>query len=340
MKAAVVEGPNRLVVRDIPEPPVGEHDALCEVLYGAMCSGTDTHIVECDFPYLSPLPTVLGHESIARVVAVGSKVRSFREGDLVTRVGTVAVGPYSVTWGGFAELGVATDARAAEEDGLPREQWQRGRVQRALPPGSDPAAATMVITWRETLSYANRIGVAEGQRVLVIGSGGNGLAYVAHAANAGCEPVVMIGSALREQAARRAGATGYVDYAADDAADQARETCPRGFDLAIDAVGKVGAGDLALSLLRPGGTIGIYGIDDYGKLRINPDRARGTFTFYQGGYDEPETHQQVVALFQAGRLDASIWLDLDHPFDLEQINNAVEATRARKVVKALVRVRG
>jgi len=340
MKAAVVEGPNRLVVKDIPEPRPGPYEALCEILYGAMCSGTDSHIVECEFPYLAPIPTILGHESIARVVEVGPKVRSFRVGDLLTRVGTTPVGEFSVTWGGFAELGIATDARAAEADGLPGGQWYRGRVQRVLPPGTDPAAATMVITWRETLSYANRIGIAAGKRVLVVGSGGNGLSYVAHAAAAGAAAVAMIGSAGREDNARRAGATAFFDYRSADVRDAAAAACPEGFDIAIDAVGKIAASDLALSLLAGGGTIGIYGIDEYGKVRLNPDTARGSFTCYKGGYDEPETHEQVIERFEAGGLDASIWLELSSPFELDDINDAIEATRSRKVVKALVRIRG
>jgi threonine dehydrogenase-like Zn-dependent dehydrogenase len=340
MKAAVVEAPGRLVVRDIPAPQPGAYDALCEILYGATCSGTDSHIVEGNFPYLNPLPTVLGHESIARVLETGPKVRHLRPGDLVTRVGTPPVGACSVTWGGFAEYGVATDFRAAAADGLPREQWQAARVQQVLPPDTDPAAATMVITWRETLSYANRVGIAAGKAALVIGSGGNGLAYVAHAAAAGCRPVVMIGSANREAAARRAGAGDYVDYRSPSARDAAAAACPDGFDVVIDAVGRRGLGDLGLSLLKPGGTIGIYGIDDFGQLTLNPDRARGSFTCYRGGYDEPETHEQVVERFRQGRLDASVWLDLDRPFELGRIAEAIEATRSRKAIKALVRIRG
>jgi len=340
MKAAVVEGPNRLVVKDIPEPEMGPYQARCEILYGAMCSGTDTHIVECDFPWLSPRPTVLGHESIARVVETGEKVRNLQAGDLVTRVGTVPVGPYSVTWGGFAEIGIATDHLACQADGVPAEQWAGARVQRVLPAGVDPAAATMVITWRETCSYANRIGIGGARRVLVIGSGGNGLSYVAHAAGAGCEQVAMIGSAGREPSARRAGATDYFAYDSPDARDQAAAACADGFDVVIDAVGKAALADVGLSLLAPGGTIGIYGIDDFGKVRVNPDAARGSFTVYQGGYDEPETHEQVVERFVAGTLDASIWLDLDNPFDLDDISDALEATRRREVVKALIRIRG
>jgi len=340
VKAAVVEAPNRLVVRDLPEPRPGDYQALCELLYGATCSGTDSHIIDGSFPWISPLPTVLGHESVGRVVEVGPKVRHLKPGDLIPRVGTTPMGGCSVTWGGFAEFGIATDFRAAQEDGLPPQVWGGARMQRVLPPGTDPAEATMFTTWRETLSYATRLGVAEGTSVLVLGSGGNGLSYITHAANAGAAPCVMIGSPVREAAARKAGATDFFDYAAAGVKEAVAKACPDGFDFAIDAVGKAGLADLGLSLLKPGGTIGIYGIDDYGKCRLDPGRSRGTFTYFNGGYDEAETHERVVELYQAGKLDASVWLDLAHPFELGQIVEAFEAVRARKVVKALVRLRG
>jgi len=359
VKAAIVEGPDRLAVRDIPEPVPGDYQALCELLYGATCSGTDSHIIEGNFPWISPYPTVLGHESVGRVVKLGPKVRHLRPGDLVPRVGTTPVGGASVTWGGFAEFGIATDFRAAQEDGAPPSVWGGCRMQRALPPGTDPAAATMFITWRETLSYANRISISSPtvggaslpreatvggtspsrDTILIIGSGGNALAYIAHARNAGCPVRVMIGSPGREAVALKAGATAFLSYKADDVREAALGLCPDGFDLVIDAVGKVGLADLGLSLLRPGGTIGIYGIDDYGKCTLDPGRSQGTFTCFNGGYDEAETHDQVAALFQVGRLDASLWLDLTHPFALGEIAEAFEAVRQRRVVKALVRLR-
>ncbi len=338
MKAAVVEGPSRLVVKDIPEPVPGDYQALCELLYGATCSGTDSHIIEGAFPWISPYPTVLGHERVGRVVQLGPKVRHLKEGDLIARVGTPAVPGYSVTWGGFAELGIATDFRAAREDGLPASVWGGCRMQRPLPPGADPAAATMLITWRETLSYSNRIGYGPGKNVLVIGSGGNALAYIAHAANAGCVARVMIGSPVREAAARKAGATHFLDYRAAGVKEAAGRLCPDGFDIAIDAVGKVGLADLGLALLKRGGTLGIYGIDDFGKCRLNPDAARGSFTVYRDYLDEAESHDQAVALWRDGKLDPAVWLDLANPFPLARIADAFEAVRARRVVKALVRL--
>ncbi len=180
MRAGVVEEPGVLAVREVPTPEMGEYDALCELLYGATCSGTDNHVLAGRAAWTTVhYPTVLGHESIGRVIRVGPKVRYLMPGDLVTRVGTRPVGGVSINWGGFCELGLALDHRAMAEDGVPREQWNRLRVNLTLPSGTDPAAATMMITWRETLSYVRRIGIGPGCRVLVLGSGGNGLAFVA-----------------------------------------------------------------------------------------------------------------------------------------------------------------
>ncbi len=337
MKAAVIVEDGRLLVQEIPEPEVGPYDALVEVLYGATCSGTDLALIAGELPFRSPLPTVLGHESVGRVVGVGGRVRYLAEGDVVTRVGTPPVGRYSISWGGFAELGIAKDYRAMLEDGESLEPFPDARRNRVLPTSMDPAAGTMVITWRETLSYLTRMGVGPGDCLLVIGSGGNGLAYVAHGANLGAGSVVMIGAPERAGLARRAGATEYLNYRADDLADQLAVAAGEGFDYVVDAVGKQGMADLALQVIRPGGTLGIYGLHDFGKCTITPLDAGRTFTFYGGGYDEAETHERVMAFVARDKLDASIWLDpSEHVYPLERIQEAFDAVQRREVVKALI----
>ncbi len=338
MKAAIVERPGVLAVREIPMPVAGEYDALCELLYGATCSGTDLHLLHGRFPWPVRYPTVLGHESVGRVIEVGAKVRHFQVGDLVTRVGAPAIDEISVNWGGFAEYGIARDHWAAKEDGRPREEWNAFRVNQHVPEGIDPRAATLIITWRETLSYLTRMGFGAGASLLVIGSGGNGLAFTAHARNLGASRVAVIGSAGREQVARAAGARDYFDYKADALAAAVSDSCPEGFDFIIDAVGKKGALDSALPLLKPGATVGIYGIDDFGACLLNPAHARGSFTFANNGYDEEETHDRVIAFIQRGKLDARLWLDLESPYPLERLADALDAVAQRKAVKALVQL--
>jgi threonine dehydrogenase-like Zn-dependent dehydrogenase len=344
MKAAVVEEPGNLVVREISRPQVGDYDVLCDLLYGATCTGTDQHLIRGYFPWPVTYPTILGHESVGRVVEVGPNVRHLREGDLISRVGappspeSVPGGVPNVNWGGFAEFGIAKDHWAMRADGLPPSVWRGHRINQVIPPDIDPRAATMIITWRETLSYITRMGVKIGDAVLIVGSGGNGLAFANHAANAGAKPVAMVGNRSRRAAGHAAGVTDYVDYKADDVTAVLNDLQPAGFDAIIDAVGQAGSADRVLPHLKASGTLGIYGIDNYESSQIHPHRARGSFTFYSGGYDEAETHHAVIELMREERLDANIWLDLDHAYPLDEIHAAFDAVRERRLIKALVKL--
>ncbi|MDZ4815872.1 MAG: zinc-binding dehydrogenase [Verrucomicrobiota bacterium] len=340
MKAAVVEALNQLVVRDIPEPVAGPYDAHVDILFGTICAGTDSHLIDGSLPFLSPVPTVLGHESIGRVTQVGPKVRSFKVGDLITRVGTMPGNGFTTSWGGFAEKGIARDHKAMSADGIDAAQWCGHKPTQVIPPDFDPAAACMIITWRETFSFISRAGVKPGQSVMVIGSGGNGLAFLSHAKNKGAKDILMIGSPDRREVSLRTGATDFVDYKNALAIEEAKGKYTAGFDLAIDAVGKTGQANVALSFLKPGGTLAVYGLDDIGKLSVNLSDARGTFTYFNGGYDEEEAHDAIVEFIKNGKLDASILIDLHNPYPLEKINEAFDAIKARTVIKPLIKIKG
>jgi NADPH:quinone reductase-like Zn-dependent oxidoreductase len=274
-------------------------------------------------------------------VAVGSKVRNFRVGDLVTRVSTPPTpdGKISIAWGGFAELGIAKDHWAMCADGLPPAQWSGNRVNQVVPIGIDPKVAPMFTTWRETLSYITRMGVGPKATVLVAGSGGNGLAYAVHARNLGAAGVAMVGAARMEAAARQqAGVQHYFDYRRGDLTEAIQQAAPDGFDFIIDAVGKTGLANQLLPALKSGGKYGTYGIDDFGKISINPGSARGAFVVHPCSYDESETHQRVSEFALQGRLDARLWYDPDRAYPLAEIGAAFAAVRARQAPKALVQL--
>lgn len=338
MKAAVVVRPGVLEVREVPEPDLGEYDVLCRLEYGATCSGTDLHLTEGSFPWPISYPTLLGHESIGTVTAVGTKVRSFGTGDRITRVGCPALpqAGLSSNWGGFAEKGIGRDWQAMRQDGLQQSEWQGYRINRTVPDFADSRKATMMITWRETLSYAIRMGIGQGARVLIVGSGGNGLAFAAHSRNVGAEAVWMVGNSARRGAATAVGVGRLFDYRDDGVGEQVQSAIEDGADFIIDAVGKSGSLDRYLPALRSGGTAGIYGIDELAAQMITPRLARGSFTYYNGGYDEAETHDMVVGFMREGRLDASVWLDGTRTYCLTDISDALTAVRERQEIKALV----
>ena len=132
----------------------------------------------------------------------------------------------------------------------------------------------------------------------------------------------------------------YFDYRLDDLAGAVNQHRPEGFDFIIDAVGKAGIADRVLPCLKDGGTYGTYGIDDFGKISLNPGRARGTLIVHPCSYDESETHQRVSEFVLQGKLDASLWYDVGQTYPLAAIADAYAAVRARQSPKVLVRLRG
>ena len=341
MKAVILEKPGVLSIADLPVPQPGEYQVLCELLYGATCSGTDLHLIDNTFPWPQKYPAILGHESIGRVVEVGPKVRSFKVGDLVTRVCTPPPpgGKIGVLWGGWAEFGIAGDAAAMKADGLAPDKWQGSLVNQLLPKGTDPAAATMVITWRETLSHLTRMGFAAGQSILIFGSGANAFSFVQHARNLGASRIVMIGSPSRAKIGQALGVDAYIDYHQADLPAAIANAHQGGFDAALDVFGKKGLMDLAVAAIKPNGTAALYGLQDYATLTLDLSKIFKPFKYTFSNYEESEVHEQVVAFMQAGKLRAEPFLDLKNPFLMEKIQAAYDYTRARKGLKALVKIK-
>lgn len=344
MRAAVVESPGSLVIRMLPDPVPGPYEVLTQQLFGGICAATDRHLVEGKLPIPGiSYPLILGHEAIGCVIEVGAKVRNLKPGDLVTRTGAPATDGCAAYWGGFAELGLARDFAAMREDGLPEAEWTPYTINRVLPPGTDPAAATMMITWRETLSYLTRLGPVAGKRLLILGSGGNGFSFLALARALGADAVAMVGNPFWADHAARAGAAGFADYRDPAAIATLRSIAgPAGFDLMVDAVGHTGGIETALPLMAPGAGIGLYGIEALGE-RMGSLKTIGEQGFRvhgPGEYSEGEAHDQAAALMASGALDARLWFDPANPFALDRINDALAAVASRHSLKAVVRIAG
>lgn len=339
MKAAVVSRVGELEVwNEVAVPKPGPYDVLCRLCCGATCAGTDIHLIDGRHPFPVSFPTILGHESVGRVVEVGGRVRNFKPGDLVSRVGCPAgVQPgLGSNWGGFAEYGLAKDHWQMKKDGVPRSEWDRNRVNQLIHPEIDERTAPMIITWRETLSYARRIGIKEGCRLLLIGSGANALAFAAHACNLGAE-VTVVGSMKKERTFRRLPIYDYVDYKSERLTEKIRDSRNgAAFDILLDGVGGSSTTNRLLPLLCAEATVGVYGWNDRAGYALNPFLAAASFRVYAGGYDEEETNGEVQAMILRGQLSADLWYDAAHPVPLEEIAGAYQSLRRHEAFKYLI----
>lgn len=339
MRAGVVIEKGRLEVIDVPMPEPGPYDALVKITFGATCAGTDIHLMDGQHPNPVAFPTILGHESVGRVISIGEKVRYFKEGDLITRVGCPAVLTAGINsnWGGFAEYGIARDHFAMKEDGVDLALWNKSRVNQVVHPEIDEKVAPMIITWRETLSYVRRLGVGPGNNVLVIGSGANALSLAVHCFNSGAD-VIAIGSESRRGVFERGGISRYIDYRSDDLKDLVKASSCGQFDYFIDGVGTSGTINILLDQLVKGGCLGVYGWNDRRSYAINPFKATSGFYIYADGYDEEESNEEVQSMILDGKLDATLWYDIDSPVPLEELPEAYDSLRRHEALKYLISI--
>ena len=338
MRAAVVSRAGSLEVWDgVPMPELGPYDVLCKMCYGATCAGTDIHLTDGKHPFPVSFPTILGHESVGRVVETGGKVRNLKVGDLISRVGCPAgVQPgLSSNWGGFAEYGVARDHWQMRRDGVPRGEWDRNRVNQIVHPSIDERAAPMIITWRETLSYSKRLGVGPGKRLLLVGSGANALSFAVHACNLDAQ-VTVVGSLKKRDAFLKLPLQAYYDYKEERLTQRLRDEDGQPYDLLLDGVGGSETVNRLLPLLKRGGVLGVYGWNGREGYGLNPFLASGSFQVYAGGYDEEEANGEVQAMVLRGQLKADLWYDLDRPLPLERIGEAYESLRRHEAFKYLI----
>ena len=104
--------------------------------------------------------------------------------------------------------------------------------------------------------------VPAGATVAVIGCGGNGLNCIQGAAIAGAQRIIGIDINAESSTARGFGATDVINNAAGDALGQLEGLLPGngGVDYSFEALGLKATCELAVSVLRPGGTTTIIGL--------------------------------------------------------------------------------
>jgi threonine dehydrogenase-like Zn-dependent dehydrogenase len=345
MRAAVVPEPGRIELVSVPEPAYSEYEALVEVLTCSICSGTDTHIVYDQFPWRA-YPCILGHESIGRVVACGAAVRNFKIGDLVLRPACIRPGEtlagYNSMFGGFAEWGVVADGAAIVAD-TPRGQTPKlptfALAQQVAPPDFDPDLAGAFITFKETLSFLQRLGVQPGRSLLILGSGTVGLSFVLAAKLIGAFPVIVTGRRPEPLvAAQQFGADAVIDVSREKLTEAVRAvTQGAGADFAVEAVGDWPVLQEGMRALANDGQIGIYGVAPARTATMDWSQTPGNWSLRFIQPKEEQVHDQVLSQLRLGLVDLRRLVSHRVPFD--QLTGGIELVRQKQATKVVVRIK-
>ena len=332
MKSYVVYADQHCEIVDLPMPKFGDYDALVKIESCGVCNGTDMKIIHGKFKGIDEYPAILGHEGVGRVVEMGSKVTSFKVGDLVLMpfIGEAPEG-YSSAWGTYSEYNIVTDARAMEKDGLIPEEF--AYAQQKLPEGFDPVSSAMIITFREVLSTMKRFGLEANRSIAILGLGPVGLSFVKFCKLYGIGPVIAMDiDDGKLELAKKMGADYVINSKENDIVTAIREICPDGIDYALDAVGFNGFINQALEVIVPDGKICVYGISEQMNTNVDWSKCPYNWTLHFHQFPskkaESEAHGQICHWIKEGILDPNDFIS--HVFDFADIDKAFDRIKNRQ----------
>jgi threonine dehydrogenase-like Zn-dependent dehydrogenase len=280
MRAVTVTGPDRVAVQHVAEPQIeADDDAIVRPFLTGIC-GTDLHALAHPGPAI-PTGTVLGHEFCGEVVAVGAGTRSLSPGDTVVASDFVACGrcwfcrrgahwhcPSRRFFGHGSRFGPPLAGAQAELVRVPFADTTLG----TLPATVDPLAAVFVTDNLATGYEAVRRAMSPGDIVAVVGGGPVGLLAGMSGVALGAAVVVVVEPL--EPRRRLAEDIGLLSAEPSDARSVIDElTDGRGADVVVDAVGGDTPLDLAISLVRPAGSVMSVGLPAGSTYRLPVERA-------------------------------------------------------------------
>jgi threonine dehydrogenase-like Zn-dependent dehydrogenase len=338
MKAAVVEKPNVIAVKQVPVPTIDENEVLIKVKYTGIC-GTDWSIYTGKYS-ADKLPLIAGHEFSGTVAQVGKKTKGLREGDRVTADINMSCGTCFYCRHGqklmcrdFRQLGIHIDGTYAEYVKAPYDQVH------VLPESLTFLSGAFIEPVSCVIHSSKAAKVTHGSSVAVIGSG-LGVLHGRLARLRGAAPVIVIGdNAKRLAIAKEFGVdvTINIKDGKDPVAEVKKLTGGRGADFVVEAVGTPATYEQAFQMVRPGGTIAAFGIcagDD--TIRVKPyDLVLGEMTVVGScagvGPDWPD----AIALLANGHIKPESMYSMVVP--LEDLESALKELRTNpNLIKVFV----
>ncbi|MGH2880496.1 MAG: zinc-dependent alcohol dehydrogenase family protein [Solirubrobacteraceae bacterium] len=343
MKALVYHGPGQRGWDTVPDPTIIDPtDAIVRIDTSTIC-GTDLHILKGDVPETTP-GTVLGHEAVGTVEAVGAGVSNVKPGDHVLmscvsscgRCRFCKEGRYGQCLGGGGWIfGHLIDGLQAEYARVPFADNSVYKVP-------DGLSDEQVLFLADILPTSFEVGVlngtvSPGDVVAIVGAGPIGLAGILTAQLYTPGKIVAIDLAdSRLQSARRFGADVTINNSREDAVAQVMElTDGLGADVAFEAVGVPASFELAAELIRPGGHVANIGV--HGKpASLHLEKLWIKDVTITTGLVDTFSIPQLMRLIASGRLDPSLFAT--HRFALGETMSAYDTfadaanTNALKVV--------
>ena len=327
-----------LWLEEVPRPVTGARDVLIKIDRTGIC-GTDLHIYKWDdwARKTVPLPLVVGHEFVGEIVEIGSDVKDFSVGEIVSGEGHVVCGHCRNCMAGrrhlcndTAGIGVTRSGAFAEYIALPQTNvWgHKPEIDRGVASIFDPFGNAT----HSALSFP-----VLGEDVLITGAGPIGIMSAAIVRHAGARHVVITDvNEYRLELAKDMGVTRAVNVAQEKLADvQAELGMDEGFDVGLEMSGNPDAFNDMLANMCHGGKIAMLGIPeremaiDWNIVVFNMLTIKGIY-----GREMYETWYKMSVLLEAGLDLAPV---ITHRFGFEDFEEGFETALSGQSGKVILK---
>ncbi len=319
-----------------PIPDIGINDVLVKVIRSSIC-GTDVNINKWDewAKRTIPIPMIIGHEFVGRIVAVGTNVKDFKIGDIVSAEGHIVCGRCRNCLAGRRHLCPNTKGVGVNRPGVFAEY----------------AAIPVTNVWLcntdiplDVLSCFDPFGNAVhtalafdilGEDVLITGAGPIGVMAAAVAKYAGARYVVVTDIIpYRLELAEKMGATLTVDVSKERLSDVINELGMReGFDVGLEMSGSAQAFSDMVDLMVHGGKIAMLGIQkqntqlDWNKIVFNGLTIKGIY-----GREMYETWYKMTVMLESGLDISPVITHRFHYTEFEEAFNIMCSGNSGKII--------
>ena len=342
MKAAILSAPNELAFTDAADPVAGLGDLVLKIRAATIC-GTDIRIFRGRKTAGVRYPSIIGHEFSGEVVEAG-KDCPFSIGQRVGVCPAIPCGHCPQCLRGNENLcpelqaiGYEIDGAFAEYIRVPARAVAMGNAH-LLPEAISYEEAALIEPLACVLNGQNKVGLRQGDSVVILGSGPIGTLHIKLARLRGAGRVIVSEpNTARRQAAIQAGADAVIDPTTSDLrAAVLAETRGLGADVVICAIGIPALATQAIGLARPGGRISLFAgfsKGDLGSLDINALHYGelnlvGAFGLQRRDY--------VDALHMVADRRIEVASMVTHRFDLAQVTDAFAMAESGAAMKVAI----
>ena len=328
MKAALLTGPGRFEVREVPEPAVvRDNDVLLRTKLVGIC-GSDLHcfslarVGDLDLRY----PVRLGHECTAVVESVGPAVTKLKRGDVVSVEPAVSCGtcdqclagrPHTCRRLRFMGSPGQLDGALAEFLVMPERNCH------PLPAGTNPVLGVVAEPLSIGLWAVALAGRIEVKTVAILGAGPIGLSVLLGTRVKGARAIYVTEKVkARLAAAKEAGADWTGNPVRTDVAAEILRLEPLGPDIVFECCGKQEALDQAVRILKPGGTLVVVGIPVEERISFDSSKLRRKEIRVQSVRRQNGCLEKALGLLAGGTINADFMAT--HTFPVDRVQDAFE----------------